>query len=78
MRKLMRGDIPDQRIDVASALEVDEPVATAGTSDFDVIEPPPGPPVPFDHSDEFLARGRRVTHIRTYPDGTQDIIYVEG
>jgi hypothetical protein len=74
----MAGDIPDQRIEIPSTLEMNKPVAIANTSDPNIIEPPPSPPVPLDHSDEFLARGHRITHIRTYPDGTQDIIYLEG
>ena len=27
---------------------------------------------------EIVAQGRRITYIRTYPDGTQDVIYVDG
>jgi hypothetical protein len=77
-RVLMGGDTPDQRIDIASELEMDQPIAIANTAKFDDVGPPPSLPEPFDDSDDLVARGRRITHIRTYPDGTQDIIYVEG
>jgi hypothetical protein len=36
-----------------------------------------GPFVSILDAGEFYVRGRQITHIRIYPDGTQDIIYVQ-
>jgi hypothetical protein len=79
----MLQEKPDQQLDFHPP-EEDEGLVVSEEDMEGPVEPPPvphvGPPpvtyVSEIEADEFYVRGREITPIRNYPDGTQDIIYV--
>jgi hypothetical protein len=74
---------PDQRIDIRPP-EEDERYSVV-RDDAEALPEPPVMPlqeqaeVPGSelYAGEFYVRGHQITYIRTYPDGTQDTIYVQ-
>lgn len=78
---LLQGDTPDLEVRINPAigdlrgLHASPPVPRP--------EVPPFPPMSVDivtvgSSRDIIVRGQRITYVRNYPDGTQDIIYVDG
>jgi hypothetical protein len=84
MARLMQGDEPNLEIEMQQAVEEGE-LFEDHESDRQIEEQalaeyPPPPPIADEVNQlgEIITRGRRLTYIRNYPDGTQDIIYVDG
>jgi hypothetical protein len=73
--RLMSGDSFDYELEILPA--PDEAGLAESRRDEGVV--PEEPPIPKSTLlvGEIEATGLRITHIRTYPDGTQDIVYVE-
>ena len=72
---MLNGDPPDDILQIQSQVDEGEPGVQyeelSGMQEIDsgmaVIKIGP----------DIEVRGRRITHIRKYPDGTRDIIYAE-
>lgn len=87
--RLMEGQDPDLKVDTQETEDEEQlsmiaPMDPLGVA-YPALDPempeyvaPPGPPTPADQPGGFIVKGRRITYIRNYPDGRQDIIYVEG
>jgi hypothetical protein len=74
---LMEGDEPNLEIEVQAASDEDSFVAHGKP----LHEAPPAPPSIADEINRFgesVIKGRRITFIRNYSDGTQDIVYIDG
>jgi hypothetical protein len=86
--RIMRGQDPDLEIDTQETedeAQLSFPVTTQGVPlpppfpDMPHgVAVPPAPSGPANQSGAFIVKGRRITYIRNHPDGSQDIIYVDG
>jgi hypothetical protein len=79
--RLMQGEPPSLEIEIQGAEEEGEPFThpemSAGERNIHI----PLASIEVDRVNrygEIVAQGRRITYIRNYPDGTQDVIYVDG
>jgi hypothetical protein len=73
---LMRGDEPNLQIEIQPASDETGSIVHREPP----YEAPPAMPTIGDEINRFgesVTRGRRITYIRNYPDGAQDIIYID-
>jgi hypothetical protein len=79
--RLMQGDEPNLEIEMQPTTD-EGGLFTIPELPEDVIEAANTPVPPLvdevDRLSELVTIGRRLTYIRNYPDGTQDIIYLDG